>query len=296
MQKITPHLWFDREAKEAGGFYASLFENSKITSTTTLHDTPSGDCDVVSFELARQPFMAISAGPLFKFNPSISFHVKCKTAAQVDALWTKLAERGKVLMELGKYPWSERYGWLQDKYGLSWQLISTGGMETAQTIIPVLMFVGPSCGKAEEAITFYGSIFHNAKVGQIIRRGKGEEPEKEGTLTYGSFTLEGLEFGAMDSAREHGFAFNEAISFLVRCDTQDEIDYYWGKLTQGGDPRAQQCGWLKDKYGVSWQVSPGILGEMLQGKDSKRVARVTEAFLKMKKFEIAELKRAYEAS
>jgi len=295
MQKITPHLWFDKEAKEAAGFYTSLFENSRITSTTTLHDTPSGDCDVVSFELARQPFMAISAGPLFKFNPSISFHVKCKTASQVDALWARLSQGGKVLMELGKYPWSERYGWVNDKYGLSWQLISTGGMATAQTITPALMFVGAVSGKAEEAIRFYASIFHDAKVGQIIRRGKGEEPEKEGTLTYGSFTLEGQEFGAMDSAREHGFAFNEAISFLVRCDTQDEIDYYWGKLTQGGDPRAQQCGWLKDKYGVSWQVSPGILGEMLQGKDPKRVARVTEAFLRMKKFEIAELKRAYEA-
>ena len=295
MQKITPHLWFDKEAKEAAGFYTSLFENSRITSTTTLHDTPSGDCDVVSFELSRQPFMAISAGPLFKFNPSISFHVKCKTASQVDALWARLSQGGKVLMELGKYPWSERYGWVEDKYGLSWQLISTGGMATAQTITPALMFVGAVSGKAEEAIRFYASIFHDAKVGQIIRRGKGEEPEREGTLTYGSFTLEGQEFGAMDSAREHGFVFNEAISFLVRCDTQDEIDYYWGKLTQGGDPRAQQCGWLKDKYGVSWQVSPGILGEMLQGKDPKRVARVTEAFLRMKKFEIAELKRAYEA-
>ena len=295
MQKITPHLWFDKEAKEAAGFYTSLFENSRITSTTTLHNTPSGDCDVVSFELARQPFMAISAGPLFKFNPSISFHVKCKTASQVEAFWARLSQGGKVLMELGKYPWSDRYGWLQDKYGLSWQLISTGGMATAQTITPALMFVGAVSGKAEEAIRFYASIFHDTKVGQIIRRGKGEEPEKEGTLTYGSFTLEGQEFGAMDSAREHGFVFNEAISFLVRCDTQDEIDYYWGKLTQGGDPRAQQCGWLKDKYGVSWQVSPGILGEMLRGKDPKRVARVTEAFLKMKKFEIAELKRAYEA-
>src|SRR5262249_36972191 len=217
------------------------------------------------------------------------------TATQVDALWAKLSERGKVLMELGKYPWSERYGWLQDKYGLSWQLISTGGEATAETITPPLMFVGPVRRKAEEAIRFYASIFHDTKVGQIIRRGKGEEPEKEGTLTYGSFTLEGQEFGAMDSAREHGFAFNEAISFLVRCDTQDEIDYYWGKLTQGGDPRAQQCGWLKDKYGVSWQVSPGILGEMMQGKDSKRGARLTKAFLKMKKFDIAELKRAYEA-
>ena len=240
--------------------------------------------------------MAISAGPLFKFNPSISFHVKCRTTAEVDALWAKLSEHGKVLMELGQYPRSERFGWVQDKYGLSWQIISTGGTAITQTITPVLMFVGVVCGKAEAAVTFYTSVFHDSKVGQVIRHGKGEDPEKEGTVQYANFTLQGQEFGAMDSAREHGFGFNEAISLMVRCATQDEIDYYWGRLTQGGDPRAQQCGWLKDKYGVSWQVIPVILGELLQGKDPKRAARVTEAFLKMKKFEIAELERAYEGS
>src|SRR5438270_8668748 len=123
MHRITPHLWFDQEAKEAAGFYASLFPSSKITHVTTLHNTPSGDCDVVSFELAGQPFMAISAGPLFKFNPSVSFHIKCGTAQEVDALWERLSPGGKVLMPLDKYPFSERYGWLEDRYGLSCQVI-----------------------------------------------------------------------------------------------------------------------------------------------------------------------------
>ena len=123
MQKITPHLWFDKEAKEAAEFYASSFTNSKVTNVRTLHNTPSGDCDIVSFELSGRQFRAISAGPLFKFNPSISFHVKCKTKDEVEALWNKLSESGTALMELGAYPWSERYGWLQDKYGLSWQIV-----------------------------------------------------------------------------------------------------------------------------------------------------------------------------
>src|SRR5216684_3894874 len=123
MQNITPHLWFDKEAGEAATFYTAIFPDSKITNTTTLHDTPSGDCDIVSFKLSGQSFMAISAGPLFKFNPSISFHVKCKSKDEVDAMWEKLLKGGKVLMELGSYPFSERYGWLEDKYGLSWQLI-----------------------------------------------------------------------------------------------------------------------------------------------------------------------------
>ncbi len=150
MKKITPHLWFDKEAKEAAEFYTSLFPDSKITHITTLHNTPSGDCDVVSFELSGQPFMAISAGPLFTFNPSVSF--------------------------------------------------------------------------------------------------------------------------------------------IVHCDTQEEIDYFWEKLS--AVPEAEQCGWLKDRYGLSWQIVPTVMDEMMQDKDEKSVARVTEAFLKMKKFDIKALEKA----
>lgn len=303
MQKITPHLWFAKEAKEAAEFYVSLFENSKITNITTLHNTPSGDCDVVSFELSGQNFMAISAGPLFKFNPSVSFHVKCKTKDEVDAMWNKFSEGGTVLMELGEYPFSEKYGWIQDKYGLSWQLIYVGESKIKQKITPVLMFVGDVCGKAEEAVNFYTSVFsalprrdlasggHNAEIGHIFRYGKGEEPDKEGSLKYAAFTLENQEFGAMDSAHEHPFTFNEAISFMVHCETQQDLDYYWKKLS--ADPAAEQCGWLKDKYGLSWQIVPNILGEMLADKDPKKVAKVTESFLAMKKFDIEKLKKAF---
>jgi len=111
MQKISPHLWFDKEAKEAAEFYTAVFENSKIKDTATLHNTPSGDSDIVSFELSGQSFMAISAGPLFKFTPAVSFHIKCRTKNEVDAIWKKLSAGGTVLMELGEYPFSEKYGW-----------------------------------------------------------------------------------------------------------------------------------------------------------------------------------------
>ena len=292
MQKITPHLWFDKEAKEAAEFYTSLLPDSKVTNITTLHDTPSGDCDVVSFELAGQPFMAISAGPLFKFNPSVSFHVKCKTKEEVDAIWEKLSSGGKVLMPLDAYPFSERYGWIEDKYGLSWQVIYAGNNEIQQTITPVLMFVGTVCGKTEEAVTFYTSVFHNANTFFLTRYGKGEEPDKQGTVQYVAFTLEGMEFGAMDSARDHHFAFNEAISFLVPCDTQAEIDYYWEKLS--ADPQAEQCGWLKDKFGLSWQIWPTAIGEMMKNGTREQIDRITQAFLPMKKFDLATLQRAYE--
>ena len=151
MQRITPHLWFDKEAKEAAEFYTSVFPKSKIKDTTTLHNTPSGAVDIVTIELLGQEFMLLSAGPLFKFN--------------------------------------------------------------------------------------------------------------------------------------------EAISFVVHCDTQEEIDYYWEKLS--AVPEAEQCGWLRDKYGLSWQIVPTAMSEMMKDKDAKKMARVTEAFLKMKKFDIATLQRAY---
>lgn len=291
MQKISPHLWFDREAKEAAEFYTSIFKDSKINNTTTLHGTPSGMVDIVTIELLGQEFMLISAGPLFKFNPSISFLVACKTKNEVDALWEKLSEGGMALMELGEFPFSERYGWIQDRYGLSWQLMFMGGYTITQNVTPTLMFVEKQWGKAEEAINFYISVFHNSKIGDILRYNKGEEPDKEGTIKHAAFALEWQDFAAMDSARVHNITFNEAISFIVRCETQEEIDYYWGKLS--ADPKAEQCGWLKDKYGVSWQIVPMVMDEMLKDKDKEKLARVTEAFLKMKKFDIKTLMEAY---
>jgi predicted 3-demethylubiquinone-9 3-methyltransferase (glyoxalase superfamily) len=301
MKKIALHLWFDKEAKEAAKFYTSIFSHSKITNMATIHEvpTPTGDCDIVSFELNGQPFMAINAGPLFKFNPSISLMVnfdpsKDRNARKnLDVLWGKLSEGGTALMPLDKYPFSEHYGWIQDKYGLSWQLIlSNPKDEERPPIVPSLLFVGAVAGRAEEAVDFYLSVFKNSKRGIVARYGKGREPDKEGSIMFSDFMLEDQWFAAMDSALEHEFAFSEAISLLVPCETQEEIDYYWGKLS--ADPEAEQCGWLKDKYGLSWQVWPTAMGEMMTKGTPEQIARVTEAFLPMKKFDIAVLKQAYE--
>ena len=293
MEKITPHLWFDNNAEEAANFYTSIFKNSKIKNVTTLHNTPSGTVEIFTIELLGQEFTLISAGPLFKFNPSVSFLVICNTKEEVDELWGNLSNGGMALMELGEYPFSEKYGWVQDKYGLSWQVIYMGDRKIKQRIIPTLLFVGKQYGKAEEAMNFYASVFENARVGDILHYSKGEEPDKEGTVKHSSFILEGQEFAAMDSARDHNFEFNEAISFMVHCETQEEIDYYWGKLS--AYPEAEQCGWLKDKYGLSWQIVPNLMDEMLKDNDEKKIERVTEAFLQMKKLDIAKLKEANES-
>jgi predicted 3-demethylubiquinone-9 3-methyltransferase (glyoxalase superfamily) len=291
MQKITPHLWFDKEAREAGAFYTSLFPNSRVKSTVTIHDTPGGDADVVTIELAGHEFQLLSAGPLFKFNPSISFMVSCDSKNEVDELWRRLSERGSVLMELGEYPFSERYGWLADRYGVSWQLFYTGGQPVKQKITTALMFTGDKAGKAEEAMKFYTSLFPNASIDEVHRYPAGAAPDREGTVMYGGFRLSGEHFAAMDSAHEHGFQFNEAISLIVNCETQKEIDQYWSSLS--ADPSAEQCGWLKDRFGVSWQIVPTAMDRMFQSGDDAAIARVTQAFLQMKKFDIAKLEDAF---
>jgi predicted 3-demethylubiquinone-9 3-methyltransferase (glyoxalase superfamily) len=301
MQKITPHLWFDKEAREAAEFYVSAFGgDSGLTNATIIPDTPSGDVELVVFRLLGYEFMSISAGPVFRINPSISFmvhfdpsqHADAKQA--LDALWVQLAVGGTALMPLDKYPFSERYGWIQDRYGVSWQLIHTSPETGVRpNIVPSLMFTRGSYGKAEEAMNFYTGIFENSKQGIVARYGPGMAPDREGTVMYEDYTLLGQWFASMDSARRTDFAFNEAISLVVNCDTQSEIDYFWKQLS--AVPEAEQCGWLKDKYGVSWQIVPAQMGEMLAGTPAQR-ARVTQAFLKMKKFDIAALRRAYDGT
>ncbi|MNB98441.1 3-demethylubiquinone-9 3-methyltransferase [compost metagenome] len=297
-QPIVPHIWYDKEAVEAANFYAAVFPESKVTSVNTLRDTPSGDCDQVSFEIWGQKFMAISAGPYFKLNPSVSFFVnfdpsRDKDAAeQIDEVWSKLSEGGQVLMPLDKYPFSERYGWIQDKFGVSWQLMLTNPEgEERPAIIPSFLFVGDQCGKAEEAMSLYLSVFGNSQQGTIARYPKGSEPDQEGTLMFADFRLGNQWFTVMDSAHEHKFSFNEAISFMVKCDSQEEIDHYWEKLS--AVPEAEQCGWLKDKFGISWQIVPSEMDELLGKGTPEQIARVTKAFMQMKKFDLTVLHKAY---
>jgi len=294
MQKIVTHLWYDKEAAEAAQFYTSLFKDSSIENATKIYDTPSGTSELITISLSGTRFMLISAGPFFKINPSISIRVDCETAEEVDFLWGKLSEGGIALMALDSYPFSRRYGWIQDRYGLSWQIMLADKVETGRKFTPTLMFTGGHCGQAEEAMRFYSSVFGNSNQGGIMYYGENEEPDAPGTVKHAAFTLEGQPFAAMDSAYQHEFTFNEAVSLIVNCATQEEIDYFWEKLSFV--PEAEQCGWLKDKYGVSWQIVPEIMGEMLRTGDPEKLKRVTEAFLKMKKFDIAKLLEAYEGN
>jgi predicted 3-demethylubiquinone-9 3-methyltransferase (glyoxalase superfamily) len=164
-------------------------------------------------------------------------------------------------------------------------------MKTNQPIAPCLWFDK----QAEEAARFYTGIFKNSKLGKISRYGEaGREVHGQapGTVMTVEFELNGQPFTALNGGPQ--FKFSEAISFQIMCETQEEIDYYWDRLAQGGDPSAQVCGWVKDKYGLSWQVTPSVLAEMMTDPDKEKSGRAMQAMLQMKKLDIAELERAFE--
>jgi predicted 3-demethylubiquinone-9 3-methyltransferase (glyoxalase superfamily) len=297
MQKITPNLWFDTQAEEAAQFYTSLFKDSQVghvarydKAAAEASGRPEGSAMTVVFKLAGQDFVGLNGGPHFQFTPAISFFVTLETEAEVDALWQGLAEGGSVLMPLQRYDWSEKYGWLSDRYGLSWQ-VSLGKFEdVGQTIVPFLMFVGPQHGRAEEAVRYYTGVFKDSSIRGILHYPAGGT-EPAGTL-HAQFVLEGQTFMALNNALTHDFTFNEAVSFIVNCESQEEVDTFWDKLS--AHPEAEQCGWLKDKFGVSWQVVPTALPKLLAHPDPAKAQRVMEAMLAMKKLDIAALERAWE--
>jgi predicted 3-demethylubiquinone-9 3-methyltransferase (glyoxalase superfamily) len=279
-QKITPNLWFDGNAKEAVDFYVSVFPDSKIISTFNYPNSAeegladfqlgmAGKVLTIEFELGGLRFVAINAEPDFKFNPSISFMVNFdpsqdkQAREHLDELWARLIDGGEALMPLDAYPYSERYGWVKDKYGLTWQLILTDpDGEPRPFIIPSLMFSGKNTNHAEEAVNFYLSIFKDSKQGTLARYTADTGPAKAGSLMFADFTLAGQWLAAMDSGVEQPFTFNEAVSLSVSCKDQAEIDYFWEKLS--AVPESEQCGWCKDKHGLVWQVVPENADELLK--------------------------------
>lgn len=296
MQKIVPNIWLDSRAEEAAQFYMSTFKNSRILTTVPytevgqeIHGQTPGSVMTIDLELEGYRFSLLNGGPVFSPNPSVSFFVNCDSKEEVSRLWVVLSDGGKTLMPLDAYPFSEWYGWVEDRYGVSWQVSLAD--EPFAKIVPSLLFVGDNVGKAEEAVNFYVSVFRGAESKGFFRYEAGQEPDKAGTIAYADFTLEGQSFAAMDSAREHGFTFSEGISLIVNCDDQAEVDYYWGKLS--AVPEAEQCGWLKDKYGVSWQITPVGYYDMMKDPASPGAKRAMEAMFKMKKLDIAELEKAY---
>jgi predicted 3-demethylubiquinone-9 3-methyltransferase (glyoxalase superfamily) len=275
-KQITPCLWFDSQAKEAAALYCSAFQESKITAQSPI---------VSEIAVSGYKFILLDGGPMFKPNPSISFYFICEDERELEHAWSTLIKDGTVLMAMDKYPWGEKYGWLSDKFGISWQLALGKISDVGQKITPCLMFTGQQYGRVDEAIAHYSSIFKNPKVDGILRYTANESPDQEGKVKHAQIALDGQKIMLMESAASHNFTFTEGVSLTVYCETQEEIDYYWKELTESGEE--SMCGWLKDKFGVSWQIIPSILGKIMN--DPAKAGKAAQAFMSMRKLNIEQI-------
>lgn len=278
-QKIIPNIWFDRNADEAGAFYTDAFPGATANVGARYpDDVPGWQADfagktlIVELVIDDYLLTLVNAGDEFRPNASVSFMLnfdplrfdgdRDAARARLDETWSKLADGGSVLMELGEYPFSPYYGWVQDRYGVNWQLLLTNPEgDPRPFLIPQLMFCGPVENKAREAAEFYASLFPDAEVGFVAEYPEKTGPADAGSVMFGEFRLAGQWFSMMDSAVEQDVTFTCGVSLEVRCADQEEIDKYWDALA--AVPEAEACGWLADQYGLSWQIVPESMGELM---------------------------------
>lgn len=278
---IYPCIWCNNNAKEVADFYCSVFPETSIVEENPI---------VVLLEMHGQNLMLVNGGDIFKPNPSISLMYLTMSESEVENIWVQLAKDGNAMMALDKYPFSPKYGWIEDKYGVSWQLYTASDENhIVQKVVPTLMFTGLQNGNAEKAAEFYTSLFPNSEIRGILRY-SGNENETEDNVQHGEFKILDYLVMMMDSSLEHKFQFSEGVSLVVNCDNQKEIDKYWnGLISNGGEE--SQCGWLKDRFGVSWQIVPREIGRWMY-----QSPKVAEVLFKMKKLDFNILKDASESS
>ncbi len=294
-QVIVPCLWFDVQAQAACDFYMGVFGRGRVLASAHYPESidnpsrmPRGSVLSVDFEVAGMRFTAINGGPLFAINRCISFFVFVESAPEANKIFSKLADEGTVLMPIGAYAWSSRYGWVQDRFGVSWQVI-VGARPAHETIVPCLMFSGPQRGRAEEAMRDYMQLFGEGQVDLLERYPAGGATE--GMIEHARFTLAGQSMVVMDSHEPHELVFNEALSLMVMCEDQSQIDRFWSAMSEEG--QAGPCGWLKDRYGLSWQIVPTSISRWMSSTDTAARDRAFAAMLKMGKLDIASLEAAF---
>ncbi|MGV3022951.1 VOC family protein [Streptococcus suis] len=283
MQPIIPHLWYDTEAKEAVAFYVDLF-GGKIDWTYTITDTPSGDSDLIQFQLGDMTLAAISAGPYFKLNESMSLMVNVASKDEVTRLYQALSEGGRVLMPLGEYPFSPYYVWLEDRFGLSWQLSYAPDLDKPYQFDICLLFSQGQVGLAQPMLDYYKDKLPQARLGRLSYYGEGEAAVEAAKLNYAELLVAGQKMIVMDHGYGGEASFNEAFSLMVYVDSQDELNFYYDLLS--AVPEAEMCGWVKDQFGISWQIVPRILMEAYDTASPEKVKAVNAAVMTMKRLDI----------
>lgn len=289
MRQIAIQLCFNDQAEEAVKFYTSVFNNSEITREIR-YPMPEGESMAYDFTIENQAFSAFNGGPDFTMNPSFSLMVSLDTADEVDALYNKLAEGGTDLMPLDTYPFSDRYAWVQDHFGLSWQLMLAPDVPAKHKVRVSLLFAGQYCGQAEQALHDYAEIFQMAEPGHINYYQEGEAQDDRAKVNYSELNVGDQQIVFMD----HGFGsdeeFSEAISFLIVAGAQSEVDYYWEKLSAHEESEA--IGWLKDSHGIAWQVVPQAYFQAMETATDEQKKRILDALFKMKKMDVARIENA----
>lgn len=240
--RIVPCVCLGPDIITAVRFYCETFSNTKIK-----HQTKSETV----FEIGDFTIMSIESSFAKRPNATMSFYVICETEHEINTIWEKLADNGNILLPFETYPWSTKYGWVEDKYGVSWQLSLGKISDIDQKITPMLMYSGSQYGKAEEAIEFYTAIFKKSGI-QTLLRYQGRAEFQNGKISHGKFSLLGKNLAAMDSPISQDLSFSKGNSIVVNCETQVEVDYYWSMLTDH-DVKSRS-GWLKDRFGLSWQI------------------------------------------
>ncbi|WP_421000330.1 VOC family protein [Carnobacterium maltaromaticum] len=284
--KFAPCLWVDNQVEEMTELYTKVFENGKPLKTLYfLEDAHGkiGDILTQSVQLANQEFILLNGGPEFKATPSISYMVTCTSETQLQVLWQELSEGGKLLMNLAIYPGVGQFGWLEDRFGISWQF-SLDQSSSSQKITPCFMFSGEQYGNASRAVAEWIEVFQS---GEILEHYFNEDS----TTKLAKFTLHQQEFMAMDSAVDHDFTFSLANSFYVYCENQKEIDRLWTAITSKGTE--MPCGWMGDRFGVAWQTVTRDMDTMLDRKNLTKALAVTQAVYGMMKIDSEELRRIY---
>lgn len=283
--KFANCLWFNGKVEEAADFYLNLFQETKRNRTLYFvedaHGT-TGDILTISLTLDNQEFVLLNGGPDFVMTPAISYVINCTDAGHLKRIWEELSKDGEMLMDLDNLPGVGLFGWLNDKYGVSWQLKVGDGKEK---ITPCFMFANNLYGKAKDAMETWIQYFHN---GSIL----SQSTDNDGNLTIGEFELFGQHFLAMDSAMNHDFTFSMANSFYVYCEDQNEIDNLWDTVTKDGEE--YPCGWMMDKFGVPWQTVARDMDDLIDIKEPKKALAVTKELYKMKKIDINLLRKVYE--
>jgi len=296
IHKLAACLWFNDQAEEVARFYTSNLPHGVILGHSTYPESfdapgghPRGSVLTVEFEAGGQRFTALNGGPVFTVNPSISFFVHVDSADETDALATRLVAGGHFSMPPERYPFSERYAWVVDRYGVSWQVFAGQHAAHVQRVAPCLMFANAVHGRAEEAMRAYVDIFPGSAIDRIERYGADRGPE--GKVVHGRLTLAGSQLIVMDSHEPSGATFNEGVSLEVPCRDQAEVDHYWRRLSAGG--KEGPCGWVTDRFGVSWQIVPASLAAWLQSTDVEARDRTFAAMLHMSKLDVAGLEAAF---